>query len=221
MDASLTIIRRPVKHARLRVREDSSVQLIVPHCFDQSLVDNLLQRKASWIARHQQYFRNRQTARPAVANDQILLFNKIYRFVRLPELGLPVEIDDAANEIRSARDLTNKAALARWYRAHASDHLARRITELSTAHRLPFKRLFIRSQRTKWGTCSSKGNISLNWRLILTPPLVIDYVILHELVHTKILNHSHAFWVHLRAIFPQAQSAIRWLATNHVTAFQK
>ncbi len=214
MDAALTIIRRPVKHARLRVREDTSVQLIVPNCFDQSLIDSLLQKKAKWIARHQQFFRDRVSDRRTFAPNRIPLFGEVYRLVLAPGLGRGVVVDEPAKEVRSGRDLTREADLRRWQRTHAHNFLSARIAELSAAHRLPFNRLFIRSQRTKWGTCSAKRNISLNWRLILTPRQVIDYVILHELVHTKILNHSHAFWVHLRAICPDAETAMRWLSQS-------
>ena len=219
MDAALTIIRRPVKHARLRVREDTSVQLIVPHGFDQPLIDRILQKKAAWISRHQQSFRNRISERRTLAVDEVLLFDEVFRFVPAPELGRKVIVDEAAREVRSGRDLTRKVEFHRWHRAYAHDYLGARIAELSAVHRLPFNRLFIRSQRTKWGTCSAKRSISLNWRLICTPKHVVDYVILHELVHTKILNHSHRFWVHLRAVCLGIGAAINWLKVNRdVTA---
>lgn len=214
MDASLTIIRRPVKHARLRVREDASVQLVIPDCFDQSLIDSLLKKKAAWIARHQQFFRDRKSAWTALATGEILLFDEIFHYAAAPGLGRQVLVDEGSKEIRSGRDLTRKADLSRWYRSFARAHLTIRITELSAAHRLPFNRLFIRSQRTKWGTCSTKGNISLNWRLVFAPKYVGDYVILHELLHTKVLNHSHRFWVLLKGICPRCEEAIRWLNTN-------
>jgi predicted metal-dependent hydrolase len=219
MDAALSIIRRPVKHARLRVREDASVQLIIPNCFDQALIDSLLQKKATWIARHQKYFRERVSERRMLAPNEIPLLGDVFRFVPAPELGRKVILDEPTREIRTGRDLMDKKNLARWCRAHAGYHLTRRISELSAVHRLPFKRLFIRSQRTKWGTCSAKGNISLNWRLILTPKLVIDYVIMHELIHTKILNHSHGFWVHLRAVYPNSDAAMQWLKQNRNVVF--
>jgi predicted metal-dependent hydrolase len=216
MDASLTIIRRPVKHARLRVSEDTSVQLIIPNCFDQSLIDSLLQKKATWIARHQQFFRDRVSERRTLAADEVLLFDEVFRYVQTPEFGRKVLVDEMAKEIRTGRDFARKVELHRWQRAHAHDFLIARIAELSASYRLPFNRLFIRSQRTKWGTCSTKRNISLNWRLIFTPKHVIDYVILHELVHTKILNHTHRFWIHLRALCPRHLEAFKWLRQNGI-----
>lgn len=214
MIAPLTIIRRPVKHARLRVREDSSVQLIVPIGFEQSLIDSLLVKKAAWITRHQQYFRSRVADRRTLAANEILLYGETFRFVRIPKLGQKVVVYEGPKEIRTGRDFERKTVLNRWYRAHARAVLCQRLRELSVTHRLPFKRSFIRSQRTRWGTCSVKGNISLNWRLILVPKYVAEYVILHELMHTKVLNHSHRFWVQLRAICPRCREAIQWLSDN-------
>lgn len=81
---------------------------------------------------------------------------------------------------------------------------------------LPFKwtRLFIRSQRTKWGTCSSKGNISLNWRLIMCPPKIVRYLVVHELCHTVHMNHSKAYWQLVKSHYPQVELANKWLKTE-------
>lgn len=173
-----------------------------------------MQKKAAWIEQHQQFFRIRAATARAMSERGILLFNQVFSFVRVSELGQKVVIDEIAQQIRSGRDLSCQADLSRWYRRFAREHLAARIRELSAEHRLPYKRIFIRSQRTKWGACSTKGNVSLNWRLILAPKNVCDYVVLHELMHTKVLNHSQHFWVMLRAIFPRCDEAIAWLNVN-------
>lgn len=214
MDTTLAIIRRPVKHARLRVREDSTVQLVVPQSFDQALIHSLLQKKADWISRQQQFFRKRKQADRSLLPGEILLSGDVFHCKVVPRLGRSVRVDLHKKEIESGRDLTQPPELFRWYRSFARTVLTARARELSAAHRLPFNRLFIRSQRTKWGTCSTKSNISLNWRLVLAPKHVSDYVILHELIHTQVLNHSHRFWVSLRAICPYSDEAIAWLSSN-------
>jgi predicted metal-dependent hydrolase len=213
MNGPVTIIRRPVRHARLRVREDASVQLIVPKDFEQADIDRIVRKKTAWIERHQKFFRNR-TAKVCHVTEGIFLFDQVFSFVRVRELGHKVVIDEGTRQIRSGRDLSSQADLSRWYRHFAREHLAARIRELSAQHRLPYKRLFVRSQRTKWGTCSTRGNVSLNWQLILAPKNVCDYVVLHELMHTKVLNHSHRFWVLLRATFHGCDEAIAWLNAN-------
>lgn len=90
------------------------------------------------------------------------------------------------------------------------------------AAELPFKwiRLFIRSQRTKWGTCSSKGNISLNWRLIMCPPDILRYLIVHELCHTVHMNHSMAYWKLVKQHYPQVEQANKWLRTQGNICFK-
>jgi predicted metal-dependent hydrolase len=214
MNGAITVIRRPVRHARLRVKEDASVQLIIPKDFEQAEIDHILQKKAAWIEQHLRFFRNRAASASPVTDRGILLFNQLFSFVQIRELGHKVVIDEMAQEIRSGRDLSGQTDLLRWYRRFAREHLAARIRELSAEHRLPYKRIFIRSQRTKWGACSTKGNLSLNWQLILAPKNVCDYVMLHELMHTKVLNHSQRFWVFLRAIYPRCDEAIAWLNIN-------
>lgn len=76
----------------------------------------------------------------------------------------------------------------------ASTILARRLNELALKHGFSYKRLTIRNQKTRWGSCSHANNISLNMQLVRLPQELIDYVILHELVHTRVKNHSSAFW---------------------------
>lgn len=74
--------------------------------------------------------------------------------------------------------------------------------------------IYVRAQWKRWGSCSAHKNISLNWRLIEAPKHVIDYVILHEMLHTRLMTHDHRFWAHLRSICPQASLAREWLERN-------
>lgn len=76
----------------------------------------------------------------------------------------------------------------------ASAILTRRLNELASKHGFSYKRLTVRNQKTRWGSCSHDNNISLNMQLVRLPQELIDYVILHELVHTRVKNHSPAFW---------------------------
>ncbi len=97
--------------------------------------------------------------------------------------------------------------------------LARRelqIRYLYWSERLPFRpsRLSIRNQRTKWGSCSSKGTISLNWRLVKCPAFIIDYIIIHELCHLRHFNHSRAFWSTVKNYFPGIREAKIWIREN-------
>jgi hypothetical protein len=72
----------------------------------------------------------------------------------------------------------------------------------------------VRNQRTRWGSCSRRGNISLNWRLIQTPPFVRDYICLHELAHLRQMNHSERFWSEVARLCPDYLHAEKWLKQN-------
>jgi predicted metal-dependent hydrolase len=86
-----------------------------------------------------------------------------------------------------------------------------RVLELAAAHQLTVQRVTIRNQRSRWGSCSRRGTISLNWRLIQTPPYVRDYIILHELMHLRQMNHSARFWREVESVCPDYETAERWL----------
>ena len=112
-----------------------------------------------------------------------------------PAAGLPPLSDkDRARYIDTARDIfTRKAA----YYA--------RIMNVS------YGRISIREQKTRWGSCSSKGNLNFNWRLILAPENVLDYVVVHELAHLREMNHSKAFYAIVESALPDYRGARKWL----------
>jgi len=90
-------------------------------------------------------------------------------------------------------------------RAEARKKLVNRLNELSEQHGFSYSKVFMRNQKTRWGSCSSKNNISLNMKLAKLPDEMIDYVLLHELVHTRIKNHSHEFWAELNKFVRDAK----------------
>lgn len=101
----------------------------------------------------------------------------------------------------------------RW-RREAADELPARCLALGHPHGLQPLRISVRDQRSRWGSCSSRRAIALNWRLIQMPTDVADYVMLHELVHLEHPNHSTRFWRRVAAVCPAWQSAERWLRTH-------
>lgn len=209
----VSVTHRPVKHVRLRVREDASVELIAPLDFSKRQIDAVLEKKSDWIKHNQQLFRLRQTmSQPG--NGELMLFGQMFRFDLTPRLARRVTIDQSERLIQTGLNLNDPRTRDRWYRRFACAYLKGRIDHLSQKHSLSYNRLFIRFQKTRWGSCSSRKNISLNWKLITAPEYVIDYVILHELLHTLVPNHSHRFWVYLRSLYPECHIARSWLRDN-------
>lgn len=112
-----------------------------------------------------------------------------------------------AEEQARARGLAPPPDVERAWRDKAARELPQRVAELADRHGLTVARLSIRSQRWRWGSCSRAGHIRLNWRLVLMPPWVRDYVILHELMHLRRLDHSASFWKLVAAACPEYQLA--------------
>lgn len=92
--------------------------------------------------------------------------------------------------------------------------IPKRVAHFAPIVGVPYGRITIRNQRTKWGSCSSKGNLNFNCVLMLTPDWVRDYIVVHELCHLKQMNHSAAFWAEVSRVCPQYPEAKAWLKTN-------
>ena len=99
-------------------------------------------------------------------------------------------------------------------RKRAAKELPAELLALAHAHAVTVSRISIRNQRSRWGACSSRGSITLNWRLILVPPFVREYVMIHELMHRRELNHSKRFWKHVAAACPRHNEARTWLLSE-------
>ena len=112
----------------------------------------------------------------------------------------------AAAERRRPREL-----LRAWFRLQARKAIVARVAELAKLHNFRYRRVFVRAQRTRWGSCSSRGNLSFNFRLVMVPPEVLDYVILHELAHLRVPDHSPRFWKEVESLCPDYRSRRQWL----------
>lgn len=118
-----------------------------------------------------------------------------------------IERERAASRPRTRHDDEHETLL----RQRARRELPAQLLTLARAHGIAVRRVSIRNQRSRWGACSPAGTITLNWRLILTPDHVREYVMLHELMHRRELNHSKRFWRLVAACCPRHSEARRWL----------
>jgi len=99
-----------------------------------------------------------------------------------------------------------------WYREIAKSFITARVTALAAGRKVG--RVTIKDQKTRWGSCSSAGNLNFNWRLVMTPPEVIDYLVIHELTHMDVLDHSERFWRKVAAACPDYKERRAWLKSH-------
>ena len=119
----------------------------------------------------------------------------------------------AKKNSRSHSDLSaaQRTALENRYKEAARSYIPKRVAYYQSMTGGIYHRITIRDQKTRWGSCSSKGTLSFNWRLMLAPPAILDYVVVHELCHLTHMNHSAAFWQAVETVCPDYRNARKWL----------
>lgn len=203
------LIRKEVKHARLRVAEDGQIRMIVPFVFSDEDIYALIEKKQKWIDKNLRFFEG--MSRIELQRNQLLMYGNRYTYFYETAFENKVVVNHEYKTIQAKRDLLDNEIQEKWLKGIAKKHLTNRIDELSTKLGLNYNRLFIRNQKRKFGNCSKEKNISLNWRLIKAPLMVIDYIIIHELVHTLEMSHNKKFWTFMRSYYPDYKDAIDWL----------
>jgi hypothetical protein len=129
---------------------------------------------------------------------------------------------ETAGQIRFGTELVSlpdvsvdlKPAIQKHLRRLAAGELPARVMDMAGLHGIEVSRVSVRNQRSRWGSCSRRGTISLNWRLIQTPAFVRDYIILHELAHRREMNHSDRFWREVERLCPDYLAAERWIKAH-------
>ncbi|MCF2206376.1 M48 family metallopeptidase [Halobacterium salinarum] len=123
-------------------------------------------------------------------------------------------------EIRLRQSTVDQSSLKRvlenFYRSRAREHLTDRTDALADSMNHTYDRIELRNQRTRWGSCSTNGVLSFNWRLVMAPPDVIDYVVVHELAHLRESGHNDRFWRLVEMEIPEYRELSDWLDTNSV-----
>ena len=195
----------------LRLRPDGTARVTVPRGGSVSEARRFAHRNLAWLeAQLKRAIVHPPTPAEWRPGSEVLFRGELAR--------LEVETNDA-NALRLGGEKLPGLNLGWDLRPAVEDHLRRlaerelpsRVMEFAAPLQLAVRRVTIRNQRTRWGSCSRRGTISLNWRLIQTPPFVRDYIILHELMHLREMNHSRRFWQQVETVCPDYRTAERWL----------
>jgi predicted metal-dependent hydrolase len=215
-----TLVVRLVRHPRarryiLRLCPDGSARVTIPRGGTLAEARVFLQRQTTWLKR--QVARNESWPRSSAvwkAGSTILFRGEQVVLEECSRGPLPairfatetVPVDERSADLRPAIE-------AHLWRLGTRE-LPPRLLEYAAVHGLRVSRVSVRNQRTRWGSCSQRGCVSLNWRLVQTPPFVRDYICLHELMHLREMNHSRRFWAHVESVCPYYHLAERWLKAH-------
>lgn len=215
-------VSRRARLLRLVIRPERGLEVVAPLGTSQQRIEQVLSAKSNWIARTlDRAERERATAAPPpLVSGHVLPFAG-------ERLRLAVSIGAPSGRYRAARsgdalalvvhddaDETIRRALEAWYRHQARAVFAERLAACNAAYGFAYGRVSIKEQKSRWGSCSRRGNLNFNWRLLLAPLPVLDYVVVHELCHLKELNHSERFWRLVARGCPDYRTHRRWLHDN-------
>ncbi len=210
---------RPSVRARsisLRIREPGLVEVIVPFRHVLPHPETVLHRHAAWILRTFERLRRAGAVHEKFGEGSRVLFLGTERTVRV-ERGekkrpsIMTTESEIIVRLSPASPEEIRPLLGRWMRAQAASVIPRRVSELNAPWGLRYANIAVRNQRTRWGSCSRRGNLSFNWRLVILPAHVADYLICHELAHLQYLDHSSRFWRLVEKMCPGFRESERWL----------
>lgn len=199
------------KTVNIKILQDSTVQVTIPFFLPRFYVTRLLQEKKDWIEEAQQKMLARK--KTASAEGSYLYLGKQYELVERPGQNEMIEIADKLY-IGSANKKFVKTYLESWYKQQARKIIVERVHLYAKRAELSFRSVAITTAETRWGSCSSNRTLNFNWKLVMAPIEVIDYVVSHELAHLTEMNHSRAFWDTVRKMYPLYREYRTWLRRN-------
>ncbi len=197
----------------LRLRPDGRLRLTIPRGGSRAEGLRFVERHRGWIELERVRLAAAQGSRAWATGTAIRLRGRLETLV-VTRSGEGARVSYADRTLGMPRDADVRACVEADLRELARDELIPRLLDLAAQHQLDVRRVTIRNQRSRWGSCSPNGSIALNFRLVQMPPEVRDYVLVHELMHLRQQNHSRRFWRLVAAACPSFREAERWLKTE-------
>ena len=202
------------RRVRLSVTPRDGVVIVVPRYFDPSKIPAIVAEKKEWIKRAVQKVQNNSAylSAPPVLPEKIFLRSVQQEYSVVTEYHSHRRNILSVNENSITLSLNTNAKkagfmlLRKWSQEKAKEILLPWLQRVSEVHELPYCSAVVRSQRTRWGSCSAKKNINLNRLLIFLPPHLVEYLFIHELCHTAEMNHSKRYWELVHKHCPEYRS---------------
>lgn len=217
---------RRAKYLQLKVSPEVGLEVIVPYRFGYYDLQSFLSTHREWIERKLKiHHQKSQENKILPAQIQLLMSGEVWSVCSIAAVGRTKLIIRPDNALVLMGDLTDvpycQQLLKKWLRKKAQSLLVPMLEKLSIETGLSFQKISIREQKSRWGSCSSSGDIALNCKLIFLPEPLVRYVLIHELCHTRHFNHSKRFWAlvakfdphfawHKREIRRHSQQASPW-----------
>lgn len=212
------------KSASISLQRDT-VRISVPRFIPDTAIRELIIKRTPWIKKKLREYSLRKTIKPTKyisgeilpylgRNYQLEVINGTDNSVKLIGGCLVATIDRNKSNTKNSP----KVLLENWYKIKAEKKLTEKTDYFSKLIGVYPKSLTVKNYKSRWGSCSIKGDLSYNWRIILAPNHILDYVVVHELCHLLEHNHSKKYWQHVEDYFPEWKNSRNWLRQNNYLA---
>ena len=209
------LVRSRRRSVSLIVNSDATLTVRAPLKMPFKEIEGFLNQKSEWVARKivQAQSRPKQTRKEFLSGEKFLYLGHEYPLQIVDGLRSGLEFSGAFRLARASQ-VKARSIFYHWYQYQAKNILNDRVKVYAQTMGLDYRAIKINDAKTRWGSCASSGNLNFTWRLIMAPLFVLDYVVVHELAHIPIKNHSRRFWEKVKMTMPQYQEAVVWLNHN-------
>lgn len=209
----IQIIRSKRKSITLQVTSEGTLILKVPLHVSKKYIDSFIVEKKAWIKQKTQelYSRNATSEKKYIKGEEFLYIGKRY----ILDIGQYKALTIEENYLHFPNFLQFRIQkeIASWYVQQAKEIITKRVQFYASQMRAEYALITFSDTKSRWGSCSHDNKLQFNWRLIMAPLAVIDYVVVHELSHTFEKNHTWMFWSKVRFVLPAYKQRRKWLLT--------
>jgi hypothetical protein len=210
------IVRTKRRTIALVIERDGSLIVRAPLRTSKARIQELVKERADWIRDKQTLIKtlySKTKPKEYVNGEGFWYLGKTYPLEIVNHAKLSLVLDRRFHLSRAALPGAQQV-FKNWYCKQATQIISERVLWYASRNGLTYDKIRITSARTRWGSCTSRSTLSFTWRLVMAPMAVIDYVVVHELVHLQEKNHSKSFWGKVKAIIPDYKRQIAWLKAN-------
>ena len=212
------LIRSKRRTIALIIERDGSFTVRAPLRAPHAAIETFIQQKADWITRTREKIKSTSMAgqflgKQYAGGEKFLFLGSSFDLKLVGSQRHSLHFDDGFTLSR-AEQIKGEQAFTRWYKERALEIISERVKQYAQQYNFTPKQVKISSAKTRWGSCSPNGTLNFTWRLVMAPLDVIDYVVVHELTHLHVKDHSNTFWKAVETIYPDYKKQRKWLREN-------
>ena len=204
------------KNITLQITDNATLIVKAPYRTDNKTIEKIVYKHKNWIIRKKREIEEKIAKSPPkqfINNEKFLYLGTFYKLNIVDNQKKPLKFNNGFYISKNVLPQAKEVFIS-WYKKKAYEKISEKIEWYVQKYGFEYRKIGITNAKHRWGSCSFFGNLNFPWRLIMAPISVIDYVIVHELTHLEIKNHSKAFWDKVELLMPEYKKQVDWLREN-------